>query len=80
MYSFTDIAWRLGVFKDRFYKHKLEAAVLVLPDRLQCVAACLAVEIFLKSDDNEQASKDVTQYVDQIQQMFQSAQLELRSC
>ena len=56
VYSFTDIAWtlhawRLGVFEDRFFKHKVEAAVLLLPERLQRVA-CLAVGIFLGSDDN----------------------------
>ena len=53
----------LGRLKDRFFKHKVEAAVLLLPERLQCVA-CLAIGIFLELDDNEQALKDVTQYAD----------------
>lgn len=74
-----DEAWTRGVSESCYHKHEVEAAVLVLPERLQCVTTCLAIGTFMISDDDEQALREFKHCVDKIQNLFQQAQLALRS-
>lgn len=77
MKELTNLAWTVHVFETRQSQHQAEAALLALPQQLQCVAACYAIGTFMVSRDDEEALLTVQHGVAQMQDLFQQA-LSLR--
>ena len=73
MKELTNLAWTVHVFETRQSQLQAEAALLVLLQQLQCVAACYAIGTFMVSRDNEEALLTVQHGISQMQDLFQPA-------
>ena len=75
VYTFTDLAVELEVSTTRNVWHEVEGSIFILPQQLQCVAACYAVGVFLRSADDKEALARLQTGFTQMRQLYRQAQL-----